>query len=356
MPEGSAESMPKNHVLATQKSTRQHRRTHRIKAQCITLWLALLALPSYAHVKWFVDPNMATPANFEPYSITDTHVLVWIVCALFLIAASVFLDGIIPDLTFGKATLRKDVIEILRIFTGMSLMLTAYEGNLIAPHLPGYGWLGMVLIFLEAFIGIMFITNRFMNHASIFIFLLFLGVLIQHGFVSVLEYINIVGIALFFLFNNMPTESAKAKFQPYAVDVLRIFTGFALIMLGITEKLHGAALGQAFLSQHNWNFMPMLGFDFFTDRLFVLSAGVMEVVFGTILIIGTTTRINTLVVSSFMLASNTVFLIVNNQEAALMELIGHMPIIGSALVLILLGYGEKIKITHWFAKNKPKQA
>lgn len=321
----------------------------------LALCAMLFVLPSYAHVKWFINPNMRAPATYQPYTLSDTHVLVWIAIALFIIGSSIFLDTILPDTTIGQKTLGKDVVEILRIFTGMSLMLTAYEGNLIAPHLPAYGWLGTVLILLEAFIGIMFIANRFLNHAALLVLLLFLGVFVQHNFISVIEYINLMGIALFFLFNNLPSQAASDKLKPYAIDVLRIFTGVALIVLGVTEKLYGAVLGQEFIAQYEWNFMPMLGFDFFTDRLFVLSAGVMEVVFGTILILGTTTRINTLVVSSFMLLSNSVFLVLNNQEAALMELIGHMPIIGTALVLILFGSGGKIKITHLLRK-KSQQA
>lgn len=326
--------------------------TRSLKSRLLLLLAAsgLFVNTAYAHVKWFVDANMPTPPDYQPYGFGDIEVLSWIAFAVFLIAASIYLDGKLPTIRVAKSPFRHDVMEILRIFTGMSLMLTAYEGNLVAPHLSAYGWFGVTMLFLQAIIGILFIANRFMLHASLLMFILFLGVLIQHGIVSVIEYISLIGIALFFIFNNLPTEALTAKYKPYSVDVLRIFTGIALATLGITEKLSGAVLGQAFLAEHQWNFMPLLGLDFFTDRLFVLSAGVMEVVFGTILILGTTTRLNTLVLSLFLMASNMVFLIIGDKSAALMELIGHMPIIGAALVLLLLGYGQKLKITYLWQK------
>ena len=96
-------------------------------------------------------------------------------------------------------------------------------------------------------------------------------------------------------------------------------------------------LGQAFIANYQWNFMPALGFDWYTDQLFVLSAGAMEVVFGTILILGVVTRLNILVVAVFMLASNITFLVFGQNDHALMELVGHMPIIATAVILLLLG-------------------
>ena len=64
---------------------------------------------------------------------------------------------------------------------------------------------------------------------------------------------------------------------------MRILTGISLITLGLAEKLFGAILAESFLAAIPWNFLPALGFEFFTDRLFALSAGFTEVIFGVIL-------------------------------------------------------------------------
>ena len=74
----------------------------------------------------------------------------------------------------------------------------------------------------------------------------------------------------------------------------------------------------------------------------------MEVVFGCILILGVVTRLNTLVIAVFMLLSNITFMFQSNQPAALIELIGHLPIIASAVILLFLGYGQRLKVTTLF--------
>ena len=112
------------------------------------LWLlALLSLAvgmlvttdAAAHVRWFVDPNDPVLASFGSYSLTDLPVLIWIGIGVALISAAVLLDGRLPVVTVVPSKTRHDAMELLRIFTGMSLLLTAYGGQLIAPHLSAYG-------------------------------------------------------------------------------------------------------------------------------------------------------------------------------------------------------------------------
>ncbi len=309
--------------------------------------VGLLIVPNVAqaHVRWFVDPNSPEIATFEPYTLFDPAVLIWIAIATVLIGTAIFLDSRLPTVPVANTKIRHDVMELMRILTGISFLLTAYDGALVAPHLQAQGGFGLFLVFLQAGIGILLLSNHFLHHAAILMLILFMGMMIQFGVVRSFEYVNVVGIALFLLFNYFPTDELRAKLKPYSVDMLRIFTGLSLIMLGISEKLHGAALGQAYLSEYQWNFMKLLGFDWFSDRLFVLSAGVMEVVFGIILVLGVVTRLNILVVAGLMLISNAVFILQNEQDEALKELIGHLPIIATALILLLLGYGQRLKIT-----------
>lgn len=309
-----------------------------------TLALGLSANLAQAHVRWFTDPNDPNLNSFPSYSLTDAPVLAWIGIGLGLVAIAVLLDGRLPTPRIVDSPLRHDVMELMRILTGMSLLLTAYGGEIIAPHLTPSGGFGTVLVFLQALIGILLIANRFIHHAALLIVVLVLGAFIQFGFIRVFEYINLIGIALFLLFNHIPNEALRQQLKPYSVDMLRIFTGVSLVTLGVTEKLYGAMLGQSFLAQYDWNFMPALGFEWFTDQLFVLSAGAMEVVFGTIMVLGVVTRLNTLAIAALMLLSNLVFIFIGENDNALLELVGHMPIIATALILLLLGYGQRIKL------------
>jgi uncharacterized membrane protein YphA (DoxX/SURF4 family) len=329
-------------------------------ATLITLGVALIIIfaisgtGAFAHVRWFVDANV-TLENFVAYSIVDPEVLIWIAIAFVLVGASVVLDAALPNVRIVGSNTRQDFIEILRILTGMSILLTAWDGAIIAPHLIASGAFGTVLIFLQAIIGILFIANRFVRHAAILLIILHLGLIIQFGVLAAMEYLMMVGIAVFFLINNLPTVELREQFKPFSVAIMRILAGISLITLGLAEKLFGAVMAEGFLAANPWNFMPALGFEFFTDRLFALSAGFTEVIFGIILVLGTTTRLNVLALSVVLLSSNVLFIIEGNHEAALVEFVGHMPIIGVALVLLLLGAGQRWKLrklpSQWCRKN-----
>jgi len=323
-----------------------------LKKFILVLFTLFFALPAFAHVKWFVDPAMLPAADFQAYSLNDPEVLIWLGIASFIICASVFLDSYMPAFTTPGREKRQAAMTVMRMFTGISLLITAYEGNIIAPHLHTESALGTILVTLQALIGIMFMVMPLLHHACMLLFVLMFGLTIEFGVGCLMEYCNFIGIGLFFFINSTPFHGLRNRLQPYSVDLLRIFTGLGLLTLGVNEKLSGAVLGEAFLAQNDWNFMDKLGLDWFTDQLFVLSAGVMEVVLGIILIIGTTTRINILVVFCFMLSSNLVFLFVGDKTAALMELIGHIPVIGTALVLLVTGYGQSWKVTHIWKKQR----
>jgi uncharacterized membrane protein YphA (DoxX/SURF4 family) len=313
--------------------------------------LAFSATGVFAHVRWFVDTNV-TVEDFVAYSITDPEVLIWIAIAFVLVGASIVLDTKLPNVRIVGSDTRHDFIEILRIFTGMSMLLTAYEGAIIAPHLIADGPFGTKLIFLQAIIGILFIANRFVRYAAILLIILHLGLTIQFGVLAALEYLIMVGIAVFLLINNLPTPELRGQFKPFSVAIMRILTGISLITLGLAEKLFGAIMAESFLAENTWNFLPAMGFDFFTDRLFALSAGFTEVIFGIILVLGTTTRLNVLALSVVLLASNVLFIIEGNNEAALVEFVGHMPVIGVALVLLLLGAGQRWKLRKLFPESR----
>ncbi|MEM7732868.1 MAG: hypothetical protein AAF280_08825 [Pseudomonadota bacterium] len=277
----------------------------------------------------------------------DPVFLLWAWVAAALVGVSIWLDGRLPTLRVAQSPLRHDFMEILRVLTGMSFLLTAYEGALVAPHKLAEGGFGLTLLFLQAVIGIMLIANRWIKYAGLLIGFLFAGVIYKFGIMSALEYAIVPGIAMFLFFNAVEDPALRDRLKPYSVDALRICTGVSLVALAIGEKLAPSALGQVFVATYQWNFMAKLGFEIFDDRMFVLAAGMVELAIGMCLILGTTVRIAVLTLSAMMALSNIVFILQDNKEAALIELIGHMPIIGAALVLLLLGYGQRLKITDY---------
>ena len=306
-----------------------------------------------AHVKWFVPLDGKVDPNFMRYALNDPAVLTWAFIAMVLICGSVVLDARLPSYPLNDSRARSVAIVVLRVLTGISLLLTAYNGSVIAPHYQWDSSFSDALIIFEALVGVLFILNVFVFYASTLLVGVYCSLALKFGFFEVLEYLNMVGIGLFLLFNNLKNSVYHEKLLPYSVPVLRILTGIALVTLGLSEKLLAAEYGEAFVATYDWNFMQNMGLEGFSDRLFVLSAGVMEVVFGTILILGTTTRLNILVVSGFMLTSNIAFFVEGNISEAVVEVIGHLPIIATAVICVFFGSGQRLKITSRF-KNKRK--
>ena len=149
---------------------------------------SIFAVPlAHAHVRWFVDANDPALETFPTYSWNDPAVLSWIAIGCLLICTAVVLDGRFPRVPIIPSKLRHDAIELLRIFTGMSFLLTAYTGALIAPHMEAFNGFGYALVFLDAVIGISLISNNLVHHAAILMGLLYLGTMVNFGFVKALE-------------------------------------------------------------------------------------------------------------------------------------------------------------------------
>ena len=319
---------------------------------CLALPVCLVSSGASAHVDWFVEGDTEPLLN---YGLADPVFLAFGVVAVLMVGLSVWLDGKLPTPSIVQSKLRHNFMEVLRVFTGMSFLLTAYEGALVAPHLVAVGSFGVALVIMQAVIGIMLIANHWIKAAAVMIVMLYAGVAMQFGILIALEYTIVLGVAFFLLPNAIEDEQWRDRLKPYSVDMLRIGTGISLVALAIGEKLATSALGQVFVSQYQWNFMQNLGFTFLDDRLFVLMAGMAEAVIGIVLILGTTVRLAVLTLSVLMAASNIVFILQGNNEAALVEFIGHMPIIGTALLLLVLGYGQKLTITDAVARWRSRR-
>lgn len=318
---------------------------------CVLLFLILLpAEAAFAHVKWFVPLDHDLPPDFVRYGFGDPAVQVWVMLATTMIAASVWLDRKLPALPLPRGTLHAWIIRSLYVLTGLSLLLSAEAGSLIAPHYQWQGAYAQALLVLEVLVGLLLLFPPLVFIGAWALLLLYAGLALHYGPVEVLEYLNVAGTAAFLLCSFHPSAARRAQLQPYAVPALRILTGVALVTLGFNEKLLRPDYAEDFVQTYMWNFMSNLGMENYTDRLFVLSAGVMEVVFGLILILGTTTRLNILAVSGFMLSSNITFFVEGNLREAVTEIIGHMPIIATAIICVCFGSGQKLKFSALFRR------
>jgi uncharacterized membrane protein YphA (DoxX/SURF4 family) len=300
-----------------------------------------------AHVKWFVrsGAHVAPPAYF---SLAEPAVRIWITAILVAVVVALLLDRYLPGPPERVRSFcdrhRQPITDLFQLLVGLALLLTAVKGAILAPHLAGVHGLGLALRFAEGTIGVLLIANKAVVPAAGSMVLLFLASTMLFGFVSSLEYFNFLGIALFLLLTRSPEGSWADRWKPYAAPLLRVHLGIALGVLAWTEKLMDPGLAMRFLEENELNFMKALGAPMFSDRLFVLSAGSTELLFAVVFALGLVTRINTLVLASFLISSNTYFFVVGKIDEAFLELTGHLPLFAIAIMLILHGSGNRLRL------------
>ncbi len=318
-------------------------------AMTILLGWPLLAS---AHVKWFVKEHSKPLVQVSQFSFTEPWVQIWVGIILVCVTIALLLERYLPNppakfMTFVHNH-RQQALHLLQMLVGLALLLTAVKGAILAPHLSDKSFFGLLLRFIQGGIGILFIANIMIRLGAVLMIFLYLASSVLFGFITSLEYFNFLGVALFLLLQAASDDRVRS----YAVPALRIHTGIALVVLAFTEKLIDPNLAVGFLEKYKINFMQALGVDFFTDRLFVLSAGCSELIFGIIFILGLITRINTLTLACFLTASNLYFFLVGKTDEAFLELIGHMPLIAVAILLILYGGGNRLCVSHLLSRKE----
>lgn len=302
------------------------------------MWRLLIPNVASAHVKWFAQDQPSTPPVEFHWS--DPGVIIWIAVCVVIIAAAILLERVLR-----KPSSFKDLCErngkyiryVFQFLVGVWLITTAYNGQLLAPnYLADESLVSHALLIAEYAVGIAFIVNLLVPAASVVLLLVYIGVMIQHGFVETLDHVDIIGYSVFLFMMTAPQQWGLTYYKQWAIPTLRFFTGAALIVLGLSEKLLNPQLAMSFLQDHHWNFMQMLGMQFFTDELFILSAGFTEMLFGIIFILGVVTRINTAVLAIFFTTTAIVL--------GPTEIIGHLPFFGIVALFLLYGSGEHLKV------------
>jgi hypothetical protein len=163
--------------------------------------------------------------------------------------------------------------------------------------------------------------------------------MLEFGVSPVLQRIDVLGLALFVFFAGPGRWSAdldrgKAS-EPTpdriatAVWCLRVFAGIALIIVAFREKLAYPDYAVSFLGDHHdLELSDQIGLGWSTED-FVRVAGSIEVLFGLLLISGAMPQ--AIVVAAGLPFNATLYFFGNK------ELIGHLPIYGAMLVLLVYG-------------------
>ena len=167
--------------------------------------------------------------------------------------------------------------------------------------------------------------------------------MLEFGVSPVVQRLDLLAVALFVAIAGPGRWSAdhergrepdpgKAETE-YAVWALRVLTGVAVIVVAFVEKLAQPDLAYKFLAKY-----PQfdLGDSFgMSQEAFVRTAGSLEVLFGLLLISGALPQVVVLIVGVPFNATLFFF--------GEVELIGHLPVYGTMLMLLVYGSSPTLR-------------
>jgi uncharacterized membrane protein YphA (DoxX/SURF4 family) len=229
---------------------------------------------------------------------------------------------------------------LLSVHLGIALIANAAEGFYLAPGLTlPSGSTGTFLALLQVAVALLIISGLFTRVAAALLVLSGPIGMLEYGFLPILERVELLGIALYLAVVGRRRWSLDALrhrdaepfgLNPAAVAMLRVLAGLAMMVGALTEKLLAPDVSLAFLERYaHFNVLAGLGV---TDGGFVAIAGAIELALGLILLSGVATR---LAVLAAVVPFNVTLLFLGWRE-----LIGHLPIYGIFLVLLVEGAGR----------------
>jgi hypothetical protein len=294
-------------------------------------------MPPFAHETWFTDHS-----DVDWSFATETTTLVLLATAVIATGvvriASYFWNGAdVPVL----ARLVPWMPFAVRIHLAVALMGLVAMGSFLSPamDLPT-NFYGVLLGVLMVLVAIAMVSGYFAREAGLLLVALGpLGIL-EFGLVDVLARVDMLGLALFVVLAgpgrwSADAESGRARLPQVsdmakAVWALKLAVGAALIVVAFQEKLANPAMGLAFLDEHpEFNVaQSLLGLGW-SDLEFLRVAGAIEVLFGLLVISGAMPQL--CVIAAGIPFNATLWFF------GTVELIGHLPVYGAMLVLLVLG-------------------
>lgn len=298
-------------------------------------------MPPLAHVKWFVEDPGRFPLEWS--RLVSPATLAGIGLAAIGALLLRFLVRWIDEdrmTAWIRGLLRPYLPLLLSLHLGIALIAYSLTERYLAPNLrlPEGTW-GGVLAGLELVVAALIILGLFTRIAAGLLVLSGPIGMVFFGVIPILERVEFLGIALYLAVVGRRKLSLDAlrhrtsetrSMNPAAVALLRVCAGLAMVVGALTEKLLAPQVAQAFLRRYpSFNVLEGAGV---TDRVFADAVGSIELALGLILLSGIGTRLAVLVaVVPFNL---TLFFF------GVTELLGHLPIYGIFLVLLVEGAGR----------------
>ena len=289
----------------------------------------------HAHETWFVHHPEDYP--LDAGALTRPSVLVGVVLALAVTLAwrEAAKHLPVPELRVLSPLGRLAVWapRLLAIHLGASLLLLASQRAVLDPAVlvpDGVG--GTLLLVPEVVAALLLLAGRWVPSAALAVVAAGPVLLALAGPQALLSCLVLLGIAGFLLV--VPPEPSlggradldTARLRTAAL-ALRLGTGGTLITLAVVEKLANPAMAHAMLAEKP--ILDLLSPLHVSSDAFAVLAGCVEVLFGLLVISGALPQVVSLVAAVPFSLTLLVF--------GGTELIGHLPVYGVLLTLLLLG-------------------
>lgn len=290
-----------------------------------------------AHEKWFVEDRVSFPTDwsffFDPATLLLMAAAVAIVVLWRLVASRVGAPELLWLSFLGH--LAPWVPRLLAIHLGVALLSLAVGDHYLSPDLSlqGIGG-GSAIALAEGVVGVWLVTGVALRSAGLAVVSLGPLALIVAGPVAMLEAADLLGIALFLILlppgrDGYGAHDADAEEVRAAMWALKVSLGIALIVVAFTEKLVNPLLAERFLASYPaFNLFQALGLDV-DHSLFIRFAGVAELTLGLLILSGAMPQ--AVVIVAAIPFNATLFFLGRT------ELIGHLPIYGALLALLVYG-------------------
>ncbi|CAN5154714.1 hypothetical protein BH24ACT10_BH24ACT10_09050 [soil metagenome] len=292
-----------------------------------------------AHQTWFVHHPEDYPVGLG--ALTRPVVLAGLMAVVLVAVAWRVVAGRVGPVELRAlrplGALAPWVPRLLAVHLGLSLVVLTWTRSLLDPSVAAPdGWAGTLLLAPQAVVGALLVAGVLVRLAAWLVVLAGPVLLVLEGPLSLLMCLVLLGIAGFLvLVPPDPARTGRADLHPArlrpALLVLRLGAAGSLLVLAVVEKLANPAMGEAMLSQEPvLNLLSPLGMS---PAAFVVLAGCVEVLFALLVLSGAAPQVVALVAAVPFTASLALF--------GGTELIGHLPVYGVLLTLLVLGSGTR---------------
>jgi hypothetical protein len=308
-----------------------------------------------AHETWFLHDDNTYDWSFLTQTATLALLAVAVLLVIALRVVNHFWDGVDVPVVGNLAPW---VSFAVRMHLAMSLLGLLSLGVFYSPAMdlePNV--IGFVLGAVMAITGISMATGFMVREAAWLIVASGVLAMIEFGFAPIFQRVDLLGLAGFLIIagggrwsadlergNDHDLFDDESRLSPdgvramgIAILLLRVAAGVALIAVAGYEKLFNPQLALDFLIEYpDLQIASQLGIGM-SDVQFVRFAGATEVLFGLLLISGALPQVIVLIAAVPFTATLWLF--------GVNELLGHLPIYGVMLVILIYGSHPQLRRT-----------